>query len=269
MKVKTVLMTIGMSVLVLQGCSTEEDGPRGNEEARGMIETGHYESKEKEETTNNKQLSESEKDGLKIVTEEDEDDRKTVSIEYPKFDIESVDQSVNDYKNNQLEVFNNLISANEGDENFKASLNIQVTPTQINEDVFALRYNINSQLNQNNDINRAEFMLVDVEEETTLIEEILFDKSSDKRTYLYNVLNQELSEMDMYNAYLDRDKLSDWVHNEANNFSNVDLTSDSVIFNFDQEEIASSAAGEPQVEIPLEDVTPAMSEEMANYISKH
>ena len=268
MKVKIGLMTIGMIVLMLQACSTEENEPRGNEEALGMLENGHYEKKDKEAPANDKQLTESEEEGLKIVTEEDEDHNKIVSVEYPKFEIASIDERVNDFNNEQIEVFNNLISADEANEDFKASLDIQVIPTQLNEEVFALRFNINSQLNQSNDINRVDFMFVDVEESSTLIEDSLFDQSSDKRKYLFEVLNRNLSEMEMYSAYIDRDKLSDWVHNEANTFGNVDITSESVVFNFDQEEIASPAAGEPKIEIPLEEVTPAMSDEMENFISK-
>lgn len=266
MKVKIGLMMIGMMVLMLQACSTEENEPRGNEEALGMLENGHYEKKDKDAPANDKQLTESEEEGLKIVTEADEDDNKIVSVEYPKFEIASIDESIIDFKNEQIEVFNNLTSA---DEEFNASLNIQVTPTQLNEDVFALRFNINSQLNQTNDINRVAFMFVDVEEASTLIENRLFDQSSEKRDYLFEVLNRNLAEMEMYSAYIDRDKLSDWVHNEAKTFSNVDITKESVIFNFDQEEIASPAAGEPRLELPLEEVTPAMSDELVNFISEN
>ena len=269
MKVKIVLMMIGMMVLVLQACSTEENEPRGNEEALGMLENGQYEKKDKDAPANDKQLTESDEEGLKIVTEADEDDNKIVSVEYPKFEIASIDESIHNFNNEQIEVFNNLISADEGDEEFKASLNIQVTPTQLNEDVFALRFNINSKLNQTNDINRVAFMFVDIKETSTLIEDRLFDQSSEKRDYLFEVLNRNLAEMEIYSAYIDRDKLSDWVHNEANTFSNVDISKESVIFNFDQEEIASPAAGEPRLELLLEEVTPAMSDELVNFISEN
>lgn len=267
MKFKKSMMASLSLVLMLSACSGDDSAPRGNEEAKGMLENGHYESAEKTEAPAENNVSETNKDGVQILTEENEDDQKKVSLEYPKFGIEAVDQDIVDFKDNQLEVFHNLISANE-DEDFKANLNIEVTPTKLSDNVVALRFNINSQLNENSNIERAEFMLVDTNEEVTMLGDSLFEKSVDKREALLNTLNHYLAEDKTYSAYIDQDKLSDWVFNEANTFENVDLTSESVIFNFDQDEIASSAAGQPRVEIPLEELTEAMSDDMVNFITE-
>lgn len=265
-KRKTLTGILIMILFVMTACGHGNSSePHGTDEAESMLASGKYEKKEKSaETTAAQSVSANEE--MNVVSYTEENDEKSVAMYYPEFQQTVIDEQLNEFKTEKLDIFNELIKPGEAAKDFVPQLNMTFEENVLAENIYALQFVIDSYISADSSFTETEIIMVNTETDSVLAGESLLSSNLDSREHLYNILLENMKSDSSIAPYLDEAKLKSRVYDEANDFSNVRFTNNNLKFKFEQGEIAADAAGKPAVEIPLKDILKAMPENITQLI---
>lgn len=205
--------------------------------------------------------------GLNIKTTTRESELYTLSISLPYTDNEHINQSLNEWIDEQKEAFTSAVkdSTDMLEKNdFRAHLNIQVETSKIADRLYSLEFQSYQITGGANGITKLKPFMLDLNNNKQLELDDVFQIDEKTTSDIRVLIEEELHSNQDINLYLFDDMLKESLTNPDK--WEWSINQDLVTFYFDQHEIAAGVAGSIKAEIPIDKIKPYLNEEFAELI---
>lgn len=211
----------------------------------------HTNSNINKKEAEDKMMEESKYAGVGIATSIEEEKTYRSAIHYPVFESDAINAKINSYLDKAQGEFEKTLEGvnKQSLYNHPANFSLSFTIHQVVDGLYSIVFTEESYKEEDDvklvgkvfvvDTNKGKFIQVD---------EIL-NNDVENRNDLYKVIKNSFLES-KYKQYFLQNKWDEWVQQQ--DFSNMYLTDDSVVFLFDKNELTIGTAGMPEISIPIE-----------------
>ncbi|MDX8046830.1 polysaccharide deacetylase family protein [Gracilibacillus sp. S3-1-1] len=220
-------------------------------------DTGN-DTKEKHETVEHSQYS-----GVDIITDTLEEETFYKAIHYPKFKEQSLNDAIGKYVSEIEQSFQEELDKQdiESLQEHPAQLYVTFDIYPVTDEVYSIVFEEEGYFGGANPRLHNKVFIVDLETNRLIKQTEIIQNTKENKEELHNLLFNGFKDSEQYSPFLNEDYLKAWIQQENNEFSNMYLTNQSVVFAFDKYEVTAGAAGMPEIELPFEQVREILSDE--------
>lgn len=200
--------------------------------------------------------------GVDLITDITDEEQYHIAMHYPKFKSKKLNKEIEEYV---ASVENNFLTAVEENKkyikNHTANLSLTMDIYLATENIYSIVFSEGSYVVGANSQQKAKIYLVDIKKGEFISPKKILKNTKQNREQLYTLMSEKFKESAEYRPLLFDEDLKEWALNEENNFSNLYLTDQSVVFKFNKYEVTAGAAGMPEISIPLEQMRDLLTDE--------
>lgn len=200
--------------------------------------------------------------GIDIMTIITDKPTHQMSIHYPEFHEEKLNQVIDDYvTSTKAEFFEGIEHNKQLTEDMQATLYLLFEIHPIKENIYSIVFSHESYIGGANGRQSSKIFIVDLNENQFISQTDILKDSQQNREKIYHILTERFEQSEQYQDFFFEDQLKDWIDNEELTFSNVYLTEQDLIFKFDKYMVTAGAAGSPEILLPLDEIGELLTDE--------
>ncbi|BDH63186.1 peptidoglycan-N-acetylmuramic acid deacetylase PdaC [Lysinibacillus sp. PLM2] len=211
----------------------------------------------------NEKIEQSKYNGVDIITNTYEEDTYHKAIHYPKFEKELLNEDIKKYVSRMEQGFHDELSKynKEALRERPAQLYLTFYIYPVIDQLYSIVFTEESYVGGANSRQSNTVFLVDLKNEQFIKQTEIINDTKENREKLYNLLLNAFKQSEEYSSFLVEEDLRDWIENKDNKFSNMYLTNQAIVFEFDKYEVTAGAAGMPVITLPFKQVSEIVSAE--------
>lgn len=231
MKKFYLVLSLIIAVLVLTACNNEQRAEEQKEIDKSL-------------TYNNGEFQE-----FDYATYQSKDSPH-IKITYPVFKSNKINDKITEYREHVTNDFKHMIN----DENEKNTLDIKVSSEKIEEGIFLFNVTKKIALGETDSFARHHAAVINTKTNNIAVADHFFDLEENKRTELFEMLDEEIRKDGSIAPYYQPEKLENLVMDKNSEFKNIGIKNNQVAFHFDGGEIGLPAMGTPTVSLNVADI---------------
>ncbi len=194
--------------------------------------------------------------GVDIITFTSDQDLYQMAVHYPKFKDKFLNDEMNKYLSNRQQNFYDELDQldeellKERPANFY--LTFEIHP--VRDQLYSIVFSEEGYFGGANSRQNIKVFHVDLSENRFINQTDFINDTKENREKLYDLLLHEFQESEEYSPYFFEEELKKWIENENNDFANIYLTSESMVFKFNKYELTAGVVGMPEITLPLDQV---------------
>lgn len=224
---------------------------------------GHNKKESIDKKGENEKIEQSKYNGVEIITNTYEEDTYHKAIHYPKFEKESLNEEIKKYVSKKEQGFHNELSQYKKDalkqRPAQMYLTFNIYPAM--DQLYSIVFTEESYIGGANSRQSNTVFLVDLKNEQFIKQTEIINNTKENREKLYNLLFKAFKQSEEYSSFLIEEDLKGWIEKKDNKLSNMYLTNQAIVFEFDKYEVTAGAAGMPKITLPFEQVSEIVSAE--------
>ncbi|SHH47038.1 polysaccharide deacetylase family protein [Virgibacillus chiguensis] len=201
---------------------------------------------------------------VQVVTEKAHDKVYSMEIDYPQFQSKKLNQKMKEFVKIAKEDFLHDVEKNKQQlKSQEATLAIRSDMQKFSDHIYSVAMHEKSCLHEKQCQDLSDIIIVDSKNSNYIDQTDILQDTEQNRDTLFQLLKHAFEQSDTYREHFSRKKLSEWVYDKDNNFSNMYLADESIVFQFDNNKVIDKEA---EITIPLSKMQDVLTDEWKDMI---
>ncbi|GIP63995.1 hypothetical protein J32TS6_25500 [Virgibacillus pantothenticus] len=202
---------------------------------------------------------------LQVINEKAKDKIYSTEIHYPQFHSEKLNQKMNAYVKTAKRGFLHDVEQNKQQLNHHtATLTIHSDTQKFSDHIYSVAFHEKSCIRKKKCQDSSSAFIVDGKNSKYIDQTDILQDTEQMRDTLFQLLQQVFEQSDKYSEDFSKKKLSQWVYDENNTFSNMYLSDKSAVFKFVNDEVIDKEA---EIKIPLSSMQDILTDEWRSMVT--
>ncbi|NWO14100.1 polysaccharide deacetylase family protein [Virgibacillus sp.] len=201
---------------------------------------------------------------VQVVTEKAHDKVYSMEIDYPQFQSKKLNKKMNAFVKMAKEDFLHNVEENKQQlKSQEARLAIRSDMQKFSDHIYSVAIHEKSCLHEKQCQDLSDIVIVDSKNNNYINQTEILQDTEQNRGTLFQLLKHAFEQSDKYSEHFSSKKLSEWVYDKDNNFSNMYLADESIVFQFDNNKVIDKEA---EITIPFSKMQDVLTDEWKDMI---